>query len=267
MGVTKSLLSHIEAGKRQPTPDQIAALATMLQIPADMPFWGLAECRRTSGELLLRMLPRRLPPCANALRRTPFPILVRLRTFRCRRAKQPHSQKRCSQNASMSRKPPPRIARTAITPKVPPEVITPFIRDFTRPGDTIFDPFCGSGTTGVAALMEGRNALLSDLSPAAVHIARNYTTPCDPRAFAATLAVIENAVAPTIGWLYRAYGSDRMVEYTTWSDVYSCPASRNQIVYWDVVQRAKGTTSDHLACASCGTRSRKAGSPALVRIA
>ena len=43
--------------------------------------------------------------------------------------------------------------------------------------------------------MEGRNALLSDLSPAAVHIARNYTTPCDPSAFAATLAVIEKAVS------------------------------------------------------------------------
>ena len=80
--------------------------------------------------------------------------------------------------------------------------------------------------------MEGRNALLSDLSPAAVHIARNYTTPCDPRAFAAALARVEKAVSPTIAWLYRPFGSDRIVEYTTWSDVYLCASCRTQIVYW-----------------------------------
>ena len=64
--------------------------------------------------------------------------------------------------------------------KVPPSAITPFIEAFTNPGDLVSDPFCGSGMTGVAALEVGRNALLSDLSPAAVHIARNYTAPCDP---------------------------------------------------------------------------------------
>ena len=44
--------------------------------------------------------------------------------------------------------------------KVPATAITPFVRAYTRPGETVFDPFCGSGMTGVAALMENRNALL-----------------------------------------------------------------------------------------------------------
>ena len=81
---------------------------------------------------------------------------------------------------------------------MPPEAIRPFISAFTQPGETVFDPFCGSGMTGVAALMEGRHALLSDLSPAAVHITRNYTRPCDPDAFAAALADVEKAMKPTI---------------------------------------------------------------------
>lgn len=95
--------------------------------------------------------------------------------------------------------------------KVPPEAIRPFFSAFTRPGKTVFDPFCGSGMTGVAALMEGRHALLSDVSPAAVHIARNYTTACDPDAFATALAEVAAAIKPTIAWLYRPAGSDHVV--------------------------------------------------------
>jgi hypothetical protein len=38
----------------------------------------------------------------------------------------------------------------------PVELMEALIRDFTDPGDLICDPFCGSGTTGVAALRLGR---------------------------------------------------------------------------------------------------------------
>ena len=61
--------------------------------------------------------------------------------------------------------------------KVPPQGIVPYIQHYTEPGDLVLDPFCGSGMTGVAALMSGRCAILNDLSPAAVHIARNYCAP------------------------------------------------------------------------------------------
>jgi site-specific DNA-methyltransferase (adenine-specific) len=37
------------------------------------------------------------------------------------------------------------------------------IRMFSFAGDTILDPFCGSGSTGVAALSAGRNSILSDV--------------------------------------------------------------------------------------------------------
>ncbi|MDA7414737.1 DNA methyltransferase [Xenophilus arseniciresistens] len=35
----------------------------------------------------------------------------------------------------------------------------PFVRHFSRPGDTVFDPFAGAGTTLLAAQLEGRQAL------------------------------------------------------------------------------------------------------------
>ena len=47
-----------------------------------------------------------------------------------------------------------------------------FIRLFTRPGDTVLDPFIGSGTTAVAAVQLARNYIGIDLNPEYVEIAR-----------------------------------------------------------------------------------------------
>lgn len=46
----------------------------------------------------------------------------------------------------------------------PPELIRPCILAGSRPGDTVLDPFGGSGTTGMVARQEGRNALLCELN-------------------------------------------------------------------------------------------------------
>ena len=39
------------------------------------------------------------------------------------------------------------------------------VRDYSRPGDLIVDPFCGSGTTALAAAMEGRRCITSEEKP------------------------------------------------------------------------------------------------------
>ena len=258
LGVTKSLLSHIEAGKRQPTEDQIATLSKVLEMPLDLLILGSGRLPQdiqgafaTDAAEVVAAIRQRIE--AQAVAYPTAPCVVPLtKTTTVPEPARPLPERLDVQKTSTSYR-----AHSYHT-KVPPEAIRPFITALTRPGETVFDPFCGSGMTGVAALMEGRRALLSDLSPAAVHIARNYTTPCDPDAFAAALADVEKAMKPTIAWLYRPVGTDRLVEYTTWSDVYSCPACRNRIVYWDIVQRAGGTNGTRLACPRCGGESRKA---------
>lgn len=51
------------------------------------------------------------------------------------------------------------------------------IEAFTQPGDTVFDPFMGGGTTVVEALALGRRCIGSDLNPLATFLARAKTTP------------------------------------------------------------------------------------------
>jgi hypothetical protein len=51
--------------------------------------------------------------------------------------------------------------------KVPPKALVRFIEHYTNPGDIVFDGFCGSGMTAVAASMAGppRMVFASDLCP------------------------------------------------------------------------------------------------------
>ena len=50
------------------------------------------------------------------------------------------------------------------TPK-PVEIIRRMIRNSSDPGDTVLDPFMGSGSTGCAAVMEGRGFIGCEIDP------------------------------------------------------------------------------------------------------
>ncbi|MCL2722967.1 MAG: site-specific DNA-methyltransferase [Polyangiaceae bacterium] len=54
------------------------------------------------------------------------------------------------------------------------------IEFFSSVGDTVVDPFCGSGTVPVEAMLAGRNAIGTDLNPLAVMLARSKTYPRTP---------------------------------------------------------------------------------------
>lgn len=130
--------------------------------------------------------------------------------------------------------------------KVPHKAIMRYILHYTEPGDIVFDGFCGTGMTGVAAQMCGdreavlslgyqvkpdgtilqeetdedgkkiwrpfsklgiRKAILNDLSPAATFIAYNYNTPVDDILKQAANRVL-NEVINECSWMYETHHKD-----------------------------------------------------------
>ncbi len=167
--------------------------------------------------------------------------------------------------------------------KVPYQGIIPFIEHYTKPGDLILDPFCGSGQTGVASLLCSsgpRKVILNDLSPAAIHIARNYCTPCDVKQLKDEFERIKGAVKEEFDWLYGTEHMDTetgkiipaTIDFMVWSEVYVCqPKKRDshkhpispdgcggEIVLWEVaVDHESIEVKNSFICPHCGETWRK----------
>ena len=62
-----------------------------------------------------------------------------------------------------------------------PQVARRLIEEHSKKGDTVLDPFMGSGTTLVEALVQGRKARGSDINPAAVVASRAKTRAIEPQ--------------------------------------------------------------------------------------
>jgi DNA modification methylase/predicted RNA-binding Zn-ribbon protein involved in translation (DUF1610 family) len=177
--------------------------------------------------------------------------------------------------------------------KVPHKAIMRYILHYTKPGDIIFDGFCGTGMTGVAAQMCGnpdkefklkieqemgnvewgaRRAILNDLSPAATFIAYNYNTPVDAVEFEKEAKRILGEVEKECGWMYETQhvvdgkvqsdvtGKPLMgkVNYIVWSDVFVCPNCTNELIFWDAaVNKENGKVKKEFQCYKCGATLKK----------
>lgn len=72
--------------------------------------------------------------------------------------------------------------RTGVVGSKPVWMMRAIVRDYTKPGNLVCDPFAGGGTTLVAALQEGRRAIGSECLDehyriAQARLARGYTAP------------------------------------------------------------------------------------------
>lgn len=65
----------------------------------------------------------------------------------------------------------------AFPAKFPPQLPRKFIEALTMPGDYVLDPMAGSGTTPLEAFIAGRQPVIVDIDPLALHVCRVKTTP------------------------------------------------------------------------------------------
>lgn len=171
--------------------------------------------------------------------------------------------------------------------KVPHKAIMKYILHYTKPGDLVFDGFCGTGQTGVAAALCGsddgvlraeimaqmkgaewgeRRAIISDLAPAATFIAHNYCSPIsDMSKFSAYAEEVLKQCKSECSWMYETNhdGSGFIkqkgfINYTIWSDVFICPHCGKELVFWDVaVDYDAGKVREKFKCDSCGSLLKK----------
>lgn len=175
--------------------------------------------------------------------------------------------------------------------KVPHKAIMRYILHYTDPGDIVFDGFCGTGMTGVAAQLCGdkvaveslgytvkpdgrildetskpisrlgaRKAVLNDLSPAATFITYNYNTPVDAHTFEKEAKRILKEVESEYGWMYETWHPHcddpnkirGKINFTIWSNVFVCPQCGKQSVFWDaVVDQSNSAISENWNCPGC----------------
>ena len=180
--------------------------------------------------------------------------------------------------------------------KVPHKAIMRYILHYTDPGDIVFDGFCGTGMTGIAAQLCGdkkaveslgyrvdekgviweakkaisrlgaRKAVLNDLSPAATFIAYNYNTPVDAASFECETKQVLKEVEQECGWMYETWHPhcddlNRVkgrINYTVWSDVFVCPQCNTEMAFWDVaVDTVKGVVRPDWECPDCSVKLAK----------
>ncbi len=156
--------------------------------------------------------------------------------------------------------------------KKPYEGVRAYIEHYTEPGDIVLDPFCGSGSTALSALMLGRKAIAIDLSPAATFITRNYCCPVDPADLLAAYEEVQRRVAPEMEWLYETRchrcGGKATTGYTVYSEVFECVRCGRQVPLYDCPERegetAKGKPKTIHVCPHCDeevstTRNKRCG--------
>ncbi|MCM1450900.1 MAG: DNA methylase [Clostridium sp.] len=169
--------------------------------------------------------------------------------------------------------------------KVPHPAIMRYILHYSQPGDIIFDGFCGTGMTGVAAYLCGwpddglkakinqefkdsrtnikwgeRHAIVSDLSPVASLIAAEYNTPASSRQSLKELSSVISQLKSELGWMYEtvdSQGKSHCINYTVWSDVFICPHCGNEFIFYNVAVKPDGKVLDTFDCPHCNSSLNK----------
>jgi len=133
--------------------------------------------------------------------------------------------------------------RTGYPTQKPESLLERIILASSNPGDTVADFFCGSGTTAAAAAKHGRNIITSDISPRAIHTARNRL------AETRTIFSLENTPA-----LHPARTESKKIKLHVKNDAV-CLKTSLAVDFWEIDPNFDGKIFKSAAQAQRHTRS------------
>jgi DNA modification methylase len=137
--------------------------------------------------------------------------------------------------------------------KVPVSILVELIEHYTSNNDFVLDPFCGSGSVGLAAKITGRNFYLYDLSPYAVHISKGYTELCSISDIKkATQIVLDNTITNRKNYntTCRQCNSSVEASYWIWSHIFKCTNCKYRWTLSDK-KSASSKVSESFQCPKC----------------
>lgn len=163
--------------------------------------------------------------------------------------------------------------------KISPSTIALYIAAHTNPGDTVFDGFAGSGTTGLAALLcehpskemraeverlgldvrwGPRNAVLQELSILGAFVGQILTNPPEPKLFKKAADNILHQAQNDIDWVYKATdpsGEAGNIRHIIWTDILRCPKCKQKAAFWDgCVSLEPACISSEFCCPKCNQK-------------
>lgn len=129
--------------------------------------------------------------------------------------------------------------------------IQKYIRSYTMPGGVVLDSCAGSGSAGIAALLERRKSILIDDSPLASNMEYNLINYVDFKLLDAEYKMLIKKLEPIINGLYSTRlsdGTEGYAEVIIASNVYECPKCGEEIILY---KNDTGKRSEY-KCKSCG---------------
>jgi len=167
--------------------------------------------------------------------------------------------------------------------KIDASAILRCILQHTLPGDTVLDPFAGSGSTGIAATLAGsaaasqsaglgpeiadgeRNAVLVDVSALGTFIAETLANPPSRREFLAAANELLDDLESEFGWMYEAVDPDGVrgqIRHIIWTEFIRCPGcGTEQSFFASAVKRTPPAISENATCSVCRRSFRTSGTP------
>ncbi|MEQ6168634.1 DNA methyltransferase [Ekhidna sp. MALMAid0563] len=160
--------------------------------------------------------------------------------------------------------------------KISPEAIAIYIACHTQVGDSVLDPFAGSGTTGLATILcdnpteemintakemgvnpkwGKRNAVLYELSTLGSFISQVMCNPPSSSGFEKAAKNLLKEVSNELSEIYTVKddnGQDGEIRHIIWSDVILCPNCKLEHTYFDIaVEKSPLQVKSDFECPNC----------------